>query len=138
MSLVHPLDGAINITLKRSSSDNFISVKGWEGEIIKIKQLNCLYHANYTQIAKCIPCNNVKSTVLEAVLILVCSKVGTITSFVCKFSKRMCVTVYWFHTPELSRSLASDQSGLLAMTTSFKIATDALLAIECLPRYLLP
>ena len=42
----------------------------------------------------------------------------------------MCVTVYWFHTPELSRSLASDQSGLLAMTTSFKIATDVLLAIE--------
>ena len=125
-------------TLKQSYSNNFNSVKGWEGEIFMIKQLNCLYNANYTQIAKCIQSNNVKSTVLEAFLILVCSKVGTITSFVCKFSKRMCVTVYWFHTPELSRSLASDQSGLLAMTSSFKIATYALLAIECLPCYLLP
>ena len=78
---------------------------GW-GRIIKIKQLECLYHASYTQIAKCIQSNNVKSTVLKAFLILVCSKLNTITSFVCKFSKHVCV--FWFHTPELSRSLILD------------------------------
>ena len=38
----------------------------------------------------------------------------------------MCV--YWFHTPQLSRSLAgaSDRSGWLALTTSLQIATDTL------------
>ena len=40
----------------------------------------------------------------------------------------MCVCVYWFHTTELSRSLAgaSDRSGWFALTTSLQIATDTL------------
>ena len=118
-------------------------LRSGRGRIIKIKQLEYEYE-NYTRIAKCIQSKYVKSTVLTVFLILVCSKVYTITSFVCKFSNHVCV--YWFHTPELSRSLAeaSDRSGLLAMTTSLKKATDSikhgppmLLAIECLPWYLL-
>ena len=51
------------MTLKRSYSNNFNSVKGSEGEIIKIKQLNCLYHLNYTHKARRIQSNNVKSTI---------------------------------------------------------------------------
>ena len=61
--------------------------------MIKIKRLECLNYEYYTRIAKCIQSNNVKSTVLKAFLKLVCSKAATITIFVCKVSKHVCVLV---------------------------------------------
>ena len=54
-------------------------------------------------------------------------------------NKCVCVIAHNTHLFQvLEQRTCPVGSGLLAMTTSVKIATDALLIIECLPCYLLP
>ena len=78
--------------------------------MIEIKQLEfnvCIMKSIFVH-SDCKISKNLKSTVLKAFLILVCSKMATITSFVCKFTKHVCVfmCVCTVYTTELSRSLA--------------------------------